>query len=197
MQQFNKKIKKKREKLQKIKDNVTIDRLKDLNLTIKVIDQLLTKYPNQKTNYPDIFLEEYEFLKNYKFLWEICTTISEFTSDEMRSYYWYEHNLKNNAAKLHELGIPNVVITYGDKGSYISTSKIEKLVPPFKVQATDTTGAGDTFIGYLASKLKNDFSNIEQAAIFASRASSIAVQRLGAQPSIPTVNEVNELMESK
>lgn len=108
-----------------------------------------------------------------------------------------EHNLKNNAAKLHELGIPNVVITYGDKGSYISTSKIEKLVPPFKVQATDTTGAGDTFIGYLASKLKNDFSNIEQAAIFASRASSIAVQRLGAQPSIPTVNEVNELMESK
>ena len=56
MQQFNKELKQKREKLQKIKDNVTIDRLKDLNLTIKVIDQLLTKYPNQKTNYPDIFL---------------------------------------------------------------------------------------------------------------------------------------------
>ena len=95
MQQFNKELKQKREKLQKIKDNVTVDRLKDLNLTIKVIDQLLTKYPNQKTNYPDIFLEEYEFLKKYKFLWEICTTISEFTSDEMRSYCWYEHNLKN------------------------------------------------------------------------------------------------------
>lgn len=95
MQQFNKELKQKREKLQKIKDNVTVDRLKDLNLTIKVIDQLLTKYPNQKTNYPDIFLEEYEFLKNYKFLWEICNTISEFTSDEMRSYCWYEHNLKN------------------------------------------------------------------------------------------------------
>ena len=95
MQQFNKELKQKREKLQKIKDNVTVDRLKDLNLTIKVIDQLLTKYPNQKTNYPDIFLEEYEFLKKYKFLWEICNTISEFTSDEIRSYYWYEHNLKN------------------------------------------------------------------------------------------------------
>ena len=67
MQQFNKELKQKREKLQKIKDNVTIDRLKDLNLTIRVIDQLLTKYPNQKTNYPDIFLEEYEFLKKYKF----------------------------------------------------------------------------------------------------------------------------------
>ena len=48
MQQFNKELKQKREKLQKIKDNVTVDRLKDLNLTIKVIDQLLTKYPNQK-----------------------------------------------------------------------------------------------------------------------------------------------------
>lgn len=106
-----------------------------------------------------------------------------------------EDDLKVNAARLHELGVENVVITYGDKGSYLSTADVEKLVPAFKVKAVDTTGAGDTFIGYLASKLEKDLSNLEEAAIFASRASSIAVQRLGAQPSIPTAKEVENLME--
>lgn len=106
-----------------------------------------------------------------------------------------EDDLRKNAAKLHQLGVSNVIITYGSKGSYISSGNVEKLVPAFKVEATDTTGAGDTFIGFLAGNLNKDLSNIEQAAIIASRASSIAVQRLGAQPSIPTAKEVKDLME--
>lgn len=106
-----------------------------------------------------------------------------------------EADLRKNAQKLHELGVENVVITYGDKGSFISTPNIEKLIPAFKVDATDTTGAGDTFIGFLAGNLDKDLTNFEQAAIIASRASSIAVERLGAQPSIPTAKEVQDLME--
>lgn len=102
-----------------------------------------------------------------------------------------------NAEKLHLLGVKNVVITYGDKGSYISTKDIETLIPAYKVEATDTTGAGDTFIGYLASNLNEDLSNFEDAAKIASRASSIAVQRLGAQPSIPTAQEVEQAMEDE
>ena len=107
-----------------------------------------------------------------------------------------EEDLRRNAEKLHKLGVKNVVITYGDKGSYISANGVEKLVPAFKVDATDTTGAGDTFIGFLAGNLNKDLSNIEEAARIASRASSIAVQRLGAQPSIPTAKEVEDLMEN-
>lgn len=107
-----------------------------------------------------------------------------------------EEDLAQNAQKLHELGVENVVITYGDKGSYISAGNVEKLVPAFKVNATDTTGAGDTFIGFLAGNLNKDLSNIEEAVLIASRASSIAVQRLGAQPSIPTAKEVEDLMEN-
>ena len=103
--------------------------------------------------------------------------------------------LTTNAEKLHLLGVKNVVITYGDKGAYISTADVEELVPAYKVKATDTTGAGDTFIGYLASNSKADLSNFEEAAKIASRASSIAVQRLGAQPSIPTAKEVENAME--
>lgn len=103
--------------------------------------------------------------------------------------------LATNAEKLHLLGVKNVVITYGDKGAYISTPDVETLVPAYKVEAADTTGAGDTFIGYLISNLNEDLSNFEQAARIASRASSLAVQRLGAQPSIPTAQEVKQAME--
>ena len=106
-----------------------------------------------------------------------------------------ENDLKLSAAKLHEMGVSNVVITYGDKGAYISTAVAEKLVPAFKVSAVDTTAAGDTFLGFLAGNLNKDLTNIEQAAVIASRASSIAVQRLGAQPSIPTAKEVKDFME--
>lgn len=104
-------------------------------------------------------------------------------------------SLHENAQKLHDLGISNVIITYGKNGSYLKTAAVEKLVSAFKVKAVDTTGAGDTFIGYLAGKLKKDLSNLEEAAVFASCASSIAVQHLGAQPSIPTLKQVVQQME--
>lgn len=106
-------------------------------------------------------------------------------------------DLTTNAASLQALGVKDVVITYGAKGSYLSAKDIEKLVPAFRVKAVDTTAAGDTFIGYFVSMLKNDLSNLEEAAKIASRASSLTVQHLGAQPSIPTIKEVKKLMRSK
>lgn len=99
------------------------------------------------------------------------------------------------AEEIRDRGVENVIITYGAKGSYLSNKEVNQIVPAFKVKAVDTTAAGDTFIGYLAANLKADFSNLVEAATIASRASSLAVQRLGAQPSIPTANEVQEAME--
>lgn len=106
-----------------------------------------------------------------------------------------EKDLAASAARLHQMGIANVIITYGAQGAYLSNKFFEGLVPAFKVDAVDTTGAGDTFIGYLASELKADLSNLKQAAVFASRASSLAVQFLGAQPSIPKRREVEKAQE--
>lgn len=106
-----------------------------------------------------------------------------------------QKDLRDSAAFLHQLGIANVVITYGAKGAYLSNKFFTGLIPAFKVRAVDTTGAGDTFIGYLASELKPDLSNLKEAAIFASRASSLAVQQLGAQPSIPKRQEVKRAEE--
>ena len=101
-----------------------------------------------------------------------------------------EASLKLAAAKLHELGIEAVIITIGSKGSFYDVNGKSGIVPAFKVKAVDTTAAGDTFIGALSSLLKPDFSNIEEAIVYGNKASSLTVQRFGAQPSIPYKKEL-------
>lgn len=87
-------------------------------------------------------------------------------------------------------GVEVVIITLGSKGSYYTSGEKSGKIPAQVVEAVDTTAAGDTFIGSLAAKLYVDFSNLEDSIIYASRASSIAVQRYGAQPSIPYAEEI-------
>ena len=94
------------------------------------------------------------------------------------------------ATRLQELGAKNVIITLGGHGAYYKTPTNEKLVKAFKVNAVDTTAAGDTFLGALVSRLNKDFSNLEESIIYASKASSLAVQKVGAIPSIPTEKQV-------
>lgn len=101
-------------------------------------------------------------------------------------------SLQQNARKLQELGFPHVVITLGAHGSYIRTGNQDYQIAAVKTETVDTTGAGDTFIGYLAEEIQADLSNFPAAAEFASQAAAIAVSRLGAQPSIPTRQEVVE-----
>jgi ribokinase len=97
-----------------------------------------------------------------------------------------EASMVAGAQKLQALGVANVIITVGSKGAFWMRGGEHGFVPAFKVDAVDTTAAGDTFIGALSSVLQPDFSNLAEAVRFANRASSLAVQKLGAQPSIPT-----------
>jgi len=96
-----------------------------------------------------------------------------------------EQSLKDSATYYHNLGISCVIITLGSKGSFVSLNGVGESIGSFKVKAVDTTAAGDTFIGALASELKVDLSNIHDSIVYASKASSITVQSLGAFPSIP------------
>ncbi|WP_025024307.1 ribokinase [Companilactobacillus nodensis] len=96
-----------------------------------------------------------------------------------------EQSMEDSARYYERFGIKNVIITIGEHGSYVSLNGTGKIVPAFKVDAVDTTAAGDTFIGALASVLETDFSNLFDAVTYASRASSLTVQKLGAFPSIP------------
>lgn len=101
-----------------------------------------------------------------------------------------EASLKAASDHLHQLGIEAVIITIGSKGAFYDVQDRSGIVPAFKVNAVDTTAAGDTFIGAMSSVLKKDFSNLEQAIEYGNQASSLTVQRFGAQPSIPYKNEL-------
>ncbi|MGM0165119.1 ribokinase [Enterococcus sp. AZ135] len=101
-----------------------------------------------------------------------------------------EASLKAAAAHLHQLGIEAVIITIGSKGAFYDVQGRSGIVPAFKVNAVDTTAAGDTFIGAMSSVLAKDFSNLEEAIDYGNKASSLTVQRFGAQPSIPYKNEL-------
>jgi ribokinase len=101
-----------------------------------------------------------------------------------------EASMQQAAEKLHEMGVKLVIITLGSKGVYYHDGKKAGMVPAFKVNALDTTAAGDTFLGSFSSELKPDLSNLEAAIKYGNKASSLAVQKMGAQPSIPTRSDV-------
>lgn len=101
-----------------------------------------------------------------------------------------ETSMLMTAARFAQMGVRNLIITVGAKGAFYCTQEGYNFVPAFKVNAVDTTAAGDTFIGALSSQLKPDMSNIEKALVYAQRASSLAVQKMGALPSIPTHDEI-------
>lgn len=106
-----------------------------------------------------------------------------------------EASLHQAAAYFHNLGVKIVIITLGSQGAFYSTPDDSGIVPAFKVKAVDTTAAGDTFIGAFASRLAPDLSNFVEAIRYGNQASSIAVQRFGAQPSIPFQEEITEAAE--
>ncbi|MCT8977524.1 ribokinase [Clostridium sp. CX1] len=108
-----------------------------------------------------------------------------------------EKSIKEAASKFMEKGVKFVIITLGERGAALVSKDKFNIIPAYKVKAIDTTAAGDSFIGALASKLQNeeniDFEQIEKAIKFANKVSSIVVQRQGAQPSLPYLEEVEAI----
>lgn len=81
------------------------------------------------------------------------------------------------------------VLTLGSKGAYYFDQNDICFQEVFKVDAVDTTAAGDTFTGYFVAEMLNG-STVERALKVAAKASSIAVSRKGASISIPVREEV-------
>lgn len=94
------------------------------------------------------------------------------------------------AEALRAMGVGNVLMTMGSKGSMAFTAEGEFFTPACKVEAVDATAAGDTFCGALAVALVEG-KNLKEAAAFATAASALTVQKMGAQESIPYRNEIN------
>ncbi|MFV5997778.1 ribokinase [Streptomyces sp. NPDC056231] len=96
------------------------------------------------------------------------------------------------AAALLALGPRSVVVTLGSEGALVATAESMARVPSVKVDAVDTTGAGDAFTAALAWRLGTG-SSLLDAAAYAARVGAAAVTRPGAQESYPTAEEVEAL----
>lgn len=92
--------------------------------------------------------------------------------------------------RLQSQGVKNLIITLGGDGVYYNVAEQQGTAPIFKVQAIDTTAAGDTFIGTLAANWKTT-GDIQTMVQRSSKASSLAVSRSGAIASIPMKAEVD------
>lgn len=88
-----------------------------------------------------------------------------------------------------------ICVTLGKRGVLALAGREELAVPGRVVQAVDTTGAGDCFVGALASQLANGAA-LRTALAFANAAASISVQRMGAGPSMPTAAEVAAVLSA-
>lgn len=93
------------------------------------------------------------------------------------------------ATRLISLGARKVIITLGAQGSLFADGESFEHFPAPKVKAVDTTAAGDTFVGGFAAALAAGKSEAE-AIRFGQVAAALSVTRAGAQPSIPTLSDV-------
>ena len=106
-----------------------------------------------------------------------------------------EHGLEDAATALLRRGVGAVVITLGAAGAYVATTEHRETIPAYRVEARDTTGAGDVFNGALAVALA-DRMPLGEAVRFANAAAAISVTRDGAQPSAPRRAEILQLVGS-
>jgi len=96
-------------------------------------------------------------------------------------------------ARIPALGI--IVVTMGADGALVFERGRATLIPPFETNVIDTTGAGDAFCGALADALVRGES-LPSAGRWAAAAAAVTVSRAGAQPSLPTRDEVESLLGS-
>lgn len=103
---------------------------------------------------------------------------------------------KKAAGILLRKGVQTAIITLGARGAFVATPTQSHLVAGFKVKPVDTTAAGDTFNGALAVALAEGQPLID-AVRFANAAGALSVTRMGAQPSVPSRQEIEKLLTGR
>lgn len=147
------------------------------------VPTILNPAPASKNKLP--FLSQVDFL-----------IPNEIEAYDMASLYGNTPKSPEEAAKcLIGTGVKNIVITLGSKGCLIAnTEGLLQRIKPYPVKAVDTTGAGDTFCGFLANALAQGKS-LSDAAEEASAAASLSVTRPQARNQLPNQKEVSEFIK--
>jgi len=107
-----------------------------------------------------------------------------------------EKEAEKAAARLIDQGVEKVIITLGAQGAFVMTKSGKVSVSAFKVDAVDTTAAGDTFCGAYAVAMVEEKSE-EQCLQFASAAAAISVTKMGAQPSAPARKVIEDFLSNQ
>lgn len=96
---------------------------------------------------------------------------------------------------LQEKGVKNVIITLGSNGAVVSNGEESHYMPCVDiVEVKDPTAAGDSFVGAFCTAVCAGLSP-EEALAFSNYTATLTVSRMGAQPSLPTLEEVVALMK--
>jgi ribokinase len=101
-----------------------------------------------------------------------------------------EQSAKKAGQWFLDQGVENAIITMGGSGVVLVNKQETRMFAAPKVQAVDTTAAGDAFAGYLGALLAEG-SSLEEAIEVAVKAASISVTKLGASSSLPTRDQVD------
>ncbi|MGN7310985.1 carbohydrate kinase family protein [Alkalicoccobacillus gibsonii] len=103
---------------------------------------------------------------------------------------------------LHSLGAKIIAVTLGEKGTYLSNGTHAKVVSSTPIQAIDSTGAGDAFVGAMLyqiaqrneyTRLIKDFKWLEEMTLFSNKVGALVCTKVGAITAIPTLEEVMEM----
>jgi|SRR5690554_1088111 len=101
-----------------------------------------------------------------------------------------DKSIEAAAKVLLNKGVKNIIVTLGSKGACLINKEKKELFPAIKVKVVDSTGAGDAFNGALAYALSNN-EEIENAVKLAVSVASFSVTKMGAQSSLPALNDIN------
>ena len=130
---------------------------------------------------------------------ELLSRVTWFTPNQTESAF-YTGNEQSEEATIRRLlaaGIANIILKKGGDGAIAAlTDGVRYRVEAFNVKPVDTTAAGDSFNGAFAVGLMRGCGT-EESLRFAAAAAAISVTRHGAQPSMPSLDEVSELLTGR
>jgi ribokinase len=133
---------------------------------------------------------------------KLLKNIEWFTPNETEAAFFIGNSISaiamRDPAPMAEMliskGVKGVVLKLGSRGAYLaSAAGLTERLRPFPVKAIDTTAAGDAFNGAFATGLMLGMGPVEGAR-FAAAAAAISVTRAGAQPSMPAMAEVEQMI---
>lgn len=124
-------------------------------------------------------------------------TPNEVEAEEVTGIAVKDLESANKAAEVFfSKGVQNVLITLGSRGVYVNSNGRAEIVPSYRVNAIDTTGAGDAFNGGLLTAL-SEGKDLWEAAKFAQALAALSVQRLGTTPAMPTREEIETFLAER